>query len=269
MRPGLLATVAAAAVMAVEMSHAEALDDADSIETLGADADQARTASVATTGAFQSLSQPAVVDQWRGIALGLAGYDSARGTGTFEALGEVRLWGPIAIRGGAVYVASQDRLRPSVGARLQALREGRHGIDGGFGVFYRPEGLTEPEGEIEGVVSVGKHVGQTYLLGNLLYGQDPEGNERDGEVRFAALRTVGASSRLVVGLDSRVRFDLGSDPAKLAAHQEATFDALLGPSATALVGPVALSLQAGGSMVHRAQSSSYGAFVLTGVGIVR
>src|SRR5256885_842110 len=80
------------------------------------------------------------------------------------------------------------------------------------GISYRPEGLTEAEGEIEGVVSFGRHAGATYLLANLLYGQDPDGHERDGEVRAAALRPVGRS--FVIGVDGRMRVDLGSDRAK-------------------------------------------------------
>src|SRR5262249_40475030 len=94
--------------------------------------------------------------------------------------------------------------------------------------------------------------------------QDPEGNERDGEVRLAALRSM--RSRLFAGVDSRVRIDLGSQAARLAAHHEPTFDAALGPIAQALVGPLALSVQGGASAVRLAQHTSAGVFVMTGVG---
>src|SRR5262249_15612237 len=102
-----------------------------------------------------------------------------------------------------------------------------------------------------------------YLLGNLLYGQDPEGNERDGEVRLAALRPV--HSRFLVGVDGRLRFDLGSNAAKLAAHNEPTLDAMLGPSATAVVGPIAVSLQGGASALRLRTSTAVG--MLAGIGI--
>jgi len=221
-------------------------------------------AQTAADGSFLPFTQVASVDHQRAYALGLAGYNSARGTGTFETAAEVHVWGPFAVRGGAVYTNGGGVLRPSFGGRVQLLREGRHGVDGAVGVFYRPEGLTEPEGEIESVFAVGTHAGATYLLGNLLYGQDPEANERDGELRLAALRPV--RSRFIVGLDGRLRFDLGSNPAKLAEHNEATLDALLGPSATALVGPVALSLHGGGSVVRLRQTTSVGVFAGVGVG---
>jgi hypothetical protein len=223
-----------------------------------------QTASTAPLGAFLPFSQPASIAGQRAYAVGVAGYDSARRAGTFEASAEVRLWGPVAIRGGAVYSNGDRRLRPSFGARVQGLQEGRHGVDGAVGVFYRPEGLTEAEGEIESVLSVGRHAGGTYLLANLLYGQDPEGRERDGEVRLAALRPV--TTRFLLGFDGRLRFDLGSDATRLAQHNEPTLDALLGPSATALLGPIALSVQGGGSALRLRQSTSYGAFVAFGVG---
>jgi hypothetical protein len=262
--------VAAAAVPVIVIwaSHAGAAERAAEDEQIGEEApahvSPVPTRATASLGAFLPFSQPAVLDQQRAYALGLGGYDSARHTGTFEAATEVRVWGPIALRGGAVYTNGDRTLRPSFGARLQLLRERRQGVDGAFGVFYRPEGLTEPEGEIESVLSIGAHAGQTYLLGNLLYGQDPEGNERDGELRLAALRPVWA--RFLLGFDARLRFDLGSNAVKLAQRHEATLDALIGPSATALVGPLALSLQGGGSALRLGQSTAYGAFVMMGIG---
>jgi hypothetical protein len=247
-------------------------DDAAATDRESAEPPAPPVDSAATAGAFLPFTQSAALDHQRAYVTSVGGYDSARATGSFEAAAEVRLWGPLAVRGGAVYTVDGRTLRPSFGARLQILSEGRHGVDGAVGVFYRPEGLTEPEGEIESVVSVGKHVGQTYLLGNLLYGQDPEGNERDGEARLAALRPLGSrfgsrsGLRFLGGVDGRLRFDLGSQAAKLAQHHEATLDALLGPSLTALVGPVALSLHGGGSALRLQQATAYGAFVMFGLG---
>jgi hypothetical protein len=263
-RPRLLAAAAAAiqAILAWS-SHASAAEDEGLSQ---ADATvPVQTGTVAGLGAFLPFSQAASIDQQRAYAVGFAGYDSSRHTGTFEAATEVRLWGPIAVRGAAVSYTNGNRtLRPSFGARVQALHERRQGVDGAIGVFYRPEGLTEPGGEIESVLSIGRHAGQTYLLGNLLYGQDPEGKERDGEVRLAALRPVG--SRFLVGFDGRLRLDLGSYPAKLAQQREPTLDANLGPSATALLGPLAISLQGGASALRLQQTTAYGAFVVMGLG---
>ncbi|HXU06355.1 MAG TPA: hypothetical protein VN903_35610 [Polyangia bacterium] len=221
-------------------------------------------ATTAAVGGFLPFAQPATLAGQRALAVGFGGYDSAKRASTVEAATEVHLFGPIAVRGAAVYTASSGTLRPSFGGRLLALREGRHGIDGAFGVFYRPEGLTEPEGEIESVISLGRHVGATYLLGSVVYGQDPEGRERDGEVHLAGVRPV--RSRFLVGLDGRLRFDLGSDTARLAAHHEATLDANVGPGVAAFLGPIALSLHGGGSALRLQQTTSYGGFALIGIG---
>src|SRR5204862_6169752 len=117
-----------------------------------------------------------------------------------ETTAEVRLWGPIARRGGALYDAGNRRMRPNIGARVQVLRQEAHGIDGALSAFYKAEGFTEPEGEIETFVSIGRRFEAVAVAGSLVYGQDPEGNERDGEVRASVLRH---QNHFAFGLDSR------------------------------------------------------------------
>jgi hypothetical protein len=248
--------IAGCATLVALAGTAPAADGGDAPESPAAQLE--RTAS---SGNFLLLTQGAALDGQSGHAMAIGGYDGSRRAGLFEAAAEVRLWGPVALRGGAVYTGDDRTLRPSFGARVQALHESRHGVDGAVGVFYRPEGLTEPEGEIEAVVSAGAHLGATYLLGNLVYGQDGEGRERDGEVRLAALRPV--TRRLLLGFDGRLRFDLGSDR---PGRSEPTLDALVGPAATFLVGPVALLVHAGASALRVHAASSAGAFVLGGLG---
>jgi hypothetical protein len=215
----------------------------------------------AKTGSFLSLVEAATRDGQTAYGVGTGGYDSARGTALFEAAAEARVWGPISVRGGAVYTTRDRQLRPAVGARVQALTQARHGVDATVGLSYRPEGLTEAEGELEALVAVGGRAGATYLGGNLLYGQDPEGHERDGELRLALTRPVLSS--LFLGWDSRLRLALGGS----GGAGEPTLDALAGPAATVLAGPVALLVQGGASAVRlRGAPVAYGAFVLGGVG---
>jgi hypothetical protein len=226
----------------------------------GTETSRPATAPAAAAGSFLAFTHPAALDTQSAYATGTAGYDTARKTGLYEAAAEVRLWGPLSLRGGAVYAAGSQQLRPSFGARLQALHESRHGLDGSLGVFYRPEGLTEAEGELEAVASAGAHLAGSYLVGNLVYGQDPEGNERDGELRLAALHPAG--SRLLLGVDSRLRFDLGSR----ASKPEPKLDAMVGPAATVLLGRVALLVHTGASAFRASASTSYGVFLLGGLG---
>jgi len=198
------------------------------------------------------------------LGFGFAGYDGARSSPIGAAVAEVRVWGPFAVRGGAEYSTERKEARPTIGGRVQFLRQERHGIDGSLSVFYRPEGFTEPEGEIESFVSLGRRFERVSLLGNLVYGQDPEGNERDGEIRLASLYGVG---RWSLGVDSRLRFALGAQKSAMA-QAEPKFDLLAGPIAAATVGPIALFAQAGPSVLKVTRETSVGVVALGGVGSV-
>jgi hypothetical protein len=198
------------------------------------------------------------------LAYGFAGYDGARSSPIGGATAEVRVWGPFAIRGGAEYSTERKAARPTIGGRVQFLRQERHGVDGSLSVFYRPEGFTEPEGEIESFISLGRRFERVTLLGNLVYGQDPEGNERDAEVRVASLYGAG---RWSVGFDSRLRFAIGTQKGTTAAA-EPKLDLLAGPVAAATIGPVALFALAGPSVLKVAGDTSVGFAALGGVGSV-
>jgi hypothetical protein len=198
------------------------------------------------------------------LAFGFAGYDGARSAPLGGATAEVRVWGPFAIRGGAEYSTVRKEARPTIGGRVQLLHQERHGVDGSLSVFYRPEGFTEPEGEVETFVSLGRRFDRISVLGNLVYGQDPEGNERDGELRFASLYAAG---RWSFGVDSRLRFALGTQKTAMA-KAEPKFDLMAGPIATAAVGPVAVFAQAGPSILEVTGSTSAGVAALGGVGSV-
>jgi hypothetical protein len=198
------------------------------------------------------------------LAFGFAGYDGARSAPLGSATAEVRVWGPFALRGGAEYSSVRKEARPTIGGRVQLLHQERHGVDGSLGVFYRPEGFTEPEGEIETFVSLGRRFERITVLGNLVYGQDPEGNERDGELRFASLYAAG---RWAFGVDSRLRFAIGTQKSAMA-QAEPRFDVMAGPIATAAVGPVAFFAQAGPSVLKVTGSTSAGVAALGGVGSV-
>jgi hypothetical protein len=196
-----------------------------------------------------------------GLAFG--GYDSARPGPLIESAAEVRIWGPVAVRAASTYSNDSARMRPSVGARVQVARQEAQGIDGSLSVFFKTEGFTETEGEIESFASLGRRLDKLYLLTNLVYGQDPEGNERDGEVRAAAYRTAG---RWVFGLDSRVRFAIGAQHGR-AATSEARLDLAGGPVVTVTAGPLAVFAEAGPSAAKLAASGTrVGATALAGIG---
>lgn len=216
----------------------------------------------AADGSFMALTMPARVGSTKAFAWGLGGYDSSRKGPIADSVAEARLWGPIALRVSATYSNDTDRMRPSIGARAQLLRQDRHGIDGSLSVFFKTEGFTEGEGEIETFASLGRTFDRVTVTGNLVYGQDPEGNERDGEVRLSLFH---ASGRFWYGLDSRARFAIGTQHGKAAAV-EPTFDAMGGPAATMVVGPIALFAEVGPSAFSLASATRVGVEAFGGMG---
>ncbi|MFI5308632.1 MAG: hypothetical protein ACHQ53_14830 [Polyangiales bacterium] len=201
------------------------------------------TAESAQAGMFLPYTIAPRTDSQRAFALVLSGYDMPRKQAQLEGTADVTLFGPLAARVGVLYGQTSSRLRPSAGLRLQALSQASHGIDMAVGAFYRPEGFTEAEGEVEVLASFARSFGHLGLFANLIYGQDPEGAERDGEVRLAC--AYAWSARFRGGIDTRIRFDLGSAASTRRTSGEAEYDFVVGPTASYVLGDVALIAQAG------------------------
>jgi hypothetical protein len=258
----IAAWVAALIALGAAPSRAEEREqDGESPTSSWSDAVQ--QASLA--GGFLPLSLAPSVGQSAALSSGTAGYDSAKGAPSFESFAEARVFGPFALRVGTRLNDGNRELAPFVGGRVQLLTQARHGVDGALAAFYKTEGFTETEGEVEVLASVGGRIGSVLLIGNLAYGQDAEGRERDGELRAASL--VRVAPKLQLGVDARARFDLGSMRARLVASQEPTYDLDAGPLLVFAVGPLALSAQVGASVVRRLdRMAELGAVALGGLG---
>lgn len=224
--------------------------------------DLSAAAQSAEAGMFLPSTVSARTDTQRGVVRALAGYDSARDRMQFEAVADVTLIGPVAARVGATYGQNKDSFRPTVGVRVQALDQARFGVDVGVGAFYKPEGFTQAEGEVEVMLMLARRFGRLATFANLVYGQDPEAAERDGELRLGALYAV--SSPLQAGLDARLRFDVGSEEGKRRAEGGAEYDLRFGPTASYAFGPVALIAQAGLS-IYGLNPAQPGALALLGM----
>jgi hypothetical protein len=221
-------------------------------------------ATAARDGAFLPSTQSARVGAVPALVSGYGGYDTAHKSAIGTVVTEVRVWGPIAIRGGVEYSPIRNEPRATIGGRVQLLHQEVHGVDGALSVFYRPEGFTEPEGEIETFASIGRRFDRVALLGNLVYGQDPEGKERDGEVRLGGLYTAGRTS---IGLDARVRFAIAPQKRTTSAA-DPKLDVLAGPVVMATVGPLLLFAEAGPSLLKVTAKTSLGVAGMGGVGAV-
>jgi hypothetical protein len=225
---------------------------------------EGRAARSAEAGMFLPYTMAPRTDSQRAFAFVLGGYDSPREHGQLEGTADLTVWGPLAVRIGVLYGQTSDQLRPSAGLRVQALSQASQGVDLSLGAFYRPEGFTEMEGEVEFVAAVARTFGHLGMFANLVYGQDPEGAERDAELRLAGLYAFDA--RFFGGIDSRLRFDLGEEEGKLRSEGEAEFDLVAGPTVMYALGEVALIAQVGVSGVGFEQSPRWGVVALGGLG---
>lgn len=219
----------------------------------------------ASDGVYLPVSLTPSVGPSTAQAAVYGGYNSAADAAALHSFAEARVYGPLALRVGVRLNEGGKEVGPSIGGRAQLLRQDRHAVNAAVAIFYKAEGFDEPEGEIETALSVGHRWSQFLLLGNVLYGQDPEGNERDGEVSLAGLFQI--SNQVNVGIDARGRFDLGSKREKLLATREPTFDLDAGPVLHWALGPVALNAHAGAALVRLIdEPTQAGVVALAGLG---
>jgi len=250
-----------AIVAFASVSQAQEVIEQDQGQVQQRPVDPAVTAS--GDGSFLPETLSPGVGSTQVFAYGSGGYDSSRKGPLVDSAVEAKIWGPFALRFQATYSNDTDKMRPAVAGRAQFLRQERHGIDGSVTVFFKTEGFTETEGEIETFLSFGRRFEQLSLMGDLVYGQDPEGNERDGEVHGAIFHQ---SKWLMYGLDSRVRFAIGTQHGH-AATTEPVFDFLGGPIATAATGVGAIFAQVGPSAFQLANGPTrVGVAALAGLG---
>jgi hypothetical protein len=217
----------------------------------------------ASDGSFLPQTISARIGSTGAFAYGSSGYDSSRHSPLVDSAFEVRVWGPFAIRAQTTYSNDTDKMRPSIAGRVQALRQEKNGIDGALTIFFKTEGFTETEGEIETCASLGRRFERMTVVGNVVYGQDPEGNERDGEIHAAVFHR---RKWLIYGVDSRARFAIGTQHGH-AATTEPVIDFLGGPVGIVAAGPISVFAQAGPSAFQLANSPArFGLAMLAGLG---
>ena len=106
-----------------------------------------RTAHAAQAGMFLPFTEAPRTDTQRAFATAQGGYEGAREVGCWKAA-EVTVWGPIAVRVGVAYSGARRRGSPERAPEFKPEPDrSRHRPS--IGVFYKPEGFTEGEGEIE------------------------------------------------------------------------------------------------------------------------
>jgi hypothetical protein len=199
---------------------------------------------------LETLVAPGSRQAGRVTAVVLSGYDGARRGMTVRTFLDANIYGPLDIRAGVSYLPNgvENAAKPHAGLRVRALNQDNHHVDLAFGLFYRLERFTEDEGMVQGLVAVSTRIDKAGLFANLTYGQDPEGDDREGELMFAFLYELLPALQL--GLETRVRADLASDDPRRAARKASDFDGMLTPTLSYSLGPVALLAHVGASTVH-------------------
>jgi hypothetical protein len=240
-------------------------------EPEGRDRRQNSAAEVAREGTFLPMTVAARVGDQYFSAMALGGYDSLSDQqGRVVGVVEGSIANHFALRVAADYASSDaSNAVLAVGFRIGILRQEQHHFDLGFMAQYKTKGFSESKGEVELLLLASRRWGRFGLFGNAVYGQGIIANERDGEVRLAAMFAV--HPRVNVGIDTRARFDLGAGPLPNTNTADHPFDLVAGPMVTAAWGPVALLAQAG---VHVAVTDladgnevvNAGAVVLAGAG---
>ena len=225
-------------------------------------------ASFARTGPVNLLPEgvAARVNGDRVTATTWAGYDGAKHVPLLTLAVDARIVGRLVLVVGGGYTGdmpgSPPALRPQVGLRAQLLDQSKHGIDGGVAVMYRQDLFSTEGGFFQGAIAVERRAGRIRMLGNVLYGQDGEGDDRDGEARKAAL--FEARPGLLVGLDSRYRRALWSTDPNRFVRDRPEYELVAGPTASYAHGSWAVMAETGLSTV-RTTTTQTGLIALAGL----
>jgi hypothetical protein len=206
------------------------------------------------------------VNDDRATATTWAGYDGAKQAPLVSVEVDARIVGRLAVVVGAAYAAdlpnaASRQLRPMVGARAQLLDQARSGVDGGIALMYRKDVFTNEGGFVQAALAVERRQGRARLLANLMYGQDGEADDLQGEGRLAAM--VETARGLQVGVDSRYRHLWSSDPHR-ATYDRPTSELLAGPTASYTSGSWAVMAETGLSTI-RTNVTQSGLIALAGV----
>jgi hypothetical protein len=124
-----------------------------------------------------------------------AGYDGAAGKALASGAVEATVYKGLSIRASAEVggLVKDNYGRPAIGAAYQFLDPRTAPVGLRLSVTYKPEGFTEPEGEIETVAVVTRLIGKDSVRAFTAFGGDADYNESDGEVGGSYLHAFGDS----------------------------------------------------------------------------
>jgi hypothetical protein len=203
------------------------------------------------------------------VASSWGGYDAGAKAPIASLSTEVRLLPRLVLIAGAAWAVPNalgqggGNMRPQLGARMQLLDQARYGLDLGVAVLFREDRFGAEDGLFQGAVALGRRFGAVAAVFNVVYGQDGEGDDHEGEVRLALLADV--ARHVHVGVDGRARRSLASTDPRRAQLGTPTGDLFAGPLAAITYGPIAVLTEVGMSEVWTTQAKA-GVLAMGGVG---
>ncbi len=204
------------------------------------------------------------------VASSFGGYDTAAKAPIATLYTEVKLLPRLVLLAGAGWSVPNalgqggGDMRPQLGARFQMLSQARSGMDMAVAFMFREDRFGAEDGLFQGSLSVGHRFDdRVSTVMNVVYGQDGEGDDHEGEVHLAVLADV--AQHFHVGLDSRATRALASTDPRRALLGTPTGSLIAGPLAAFTYGPIAVMTEVGMSEVWVATLKS-GVVAMGGVG---
>ncbi len=203
------------------------------------------------------------------VASSFGGYDSAAKAPIASFYTEVKLLPRLVLLGGAGWAVPNalgqggGDMRPQLGARVQLLNQAKYGLDMAAGFMFREDKFGAEDGLFQGSLSFGRRFDRVSAVMNVVYGQDGEGDDHEGEVHLAVLADV--AQHFHVGVDSRATRALASTDPRRAQLGTPTGTLIAGPLAAFTYGPIAVMTEVGMSEVWVAQLKS-GVVAMGGLG---
>jgi hypothetical protein len=174
------------------------------------------------------------------------GYDGGARTPVFGVTTELRLVRRVSLIGGVAYTsasAADPGMRPQLGARVQVLEQAASGVDASAALLFRKDRFSSEEGLFQGSIALGRSFGETSAVVNVVYGQDGEGDDHQGEVRLAGVRRVAGGLHL--GVEGRYMRALASTDPHRATLGTPSMEAMAGPLVAYTAGSWVLVAEAG------------------------
>jgi hypothetical protein len=167
----------------------------------------ARAENLAETDALTTVRSQvgwgASVNPDRASIWGEGGWNGGVRRAEVDATVEATIFARTSVFATAQFGGVYANARPAIGAAYQLI-DPRTSVNGArLSLTYKPDGLSEPEGELESVLVLSRRFHGDALRARLAYGQDPEGRESDAEAGGSYLHRLTAD--FVIGTTARYR----------------------------------------------------------------